>query len=154
MAINSRIIPNFPNYKIYEDGRIYNIKTGRLLKNQLKNHQYWKINLWNNSGPDSLYIHILLAEAFIPNPLKLPQVNHKDGIKNNFELSNLEWVTISQNSIHAFNNNLTPVPGSKLNWDLVREIRKTHGKLQIAADIFNVNKSTISKIRRNKTWVE
>lgn len=52
------------------------------------------------------YLHRLLAEHFIPNPLNLPQVNHKDGNKLNCSLDNLEWVTVKDNVIHAYKNGL------------------------------------------------
>jgi len=46
--------------------------------------------------------HRLIAETLLPNPLNLPQVNHKDGDRANNKLNNLEWVTQSENMIHSY----------------------------------------------------
>lgn len=55
----------------------------------------------------SRYLHRLVAEAFIPNPECLPQVNHKDGNKENNCVDNLEWVTGSENMQHAYKTGLS-----------------------------------------------
>jgi len=56
------------------------------------------------------YVHRLVADAFIPNPLRKKTVNHKDGDKSNNCVSNLEWATYSENLIHA-----TSVLGVRVN---------------------------------------
>lgn len=56
--------------------------------------------------PKTIKVHREIAKAFIPNPNNLPQVNHKDGNKENNNVSNLEWVTNIDNAHHAIENGL------------------------------------------------
>src|SRR2546429_529520 len=51
-------------------------------------------------------LHVLVAKAFVPNPLGLPEVNHRNGIKHDCRADNLEWTTPSQNLQHAVDNGL------------------------------------------------
>ena len=64
------------------------------------NGRYQNIYLCKNKNKKCFYIHRLVAEAFIPNPNNLPEVNHKDRNKNNNYVENLEWVTASENMQH------------------------------------------------------
>lgn len=100
-----KLIEGYPNYLIYESGRIKNIKTGRFLKPVKKKTGYRNIDLCNGSVK-TFQIHRLVAETFIENPENKPYVNHKDGRKSNNKKSNLEWATQSENIKHAWDNGL------------------------------------------------
>lgn len=65
---------------------------------------YIRVKLKNNSSRTGYLIHRLVAETFIPNPQKKPQINHKNGIKDDNRVSNLEWVTPQENVDHAIDN--------------------------------------------------
>jgi HNH endonuclease/NUMOD4 motif len=87
-------------YEVSDMGRIRNSKM-RIMK-PATSHGYYQITL--RSGLEKsrhFQVHRLVAMAFIPNPKKLPFVNHKDGNKKNNRVENLEWVTQSENTIHS-----------------------------------------------------
>lgn len=72
-------------------------------------HAYAHITLNKPDGTQQrVRIHRLVAEAFIPNPDNLPQVNHKDGNKANNNVENLEWCSIRDNLLHSFRTGLHP----------------------------------------------
>lgn len=71
-----------------------------------KNTQYLMVNLWKNNKGTNYYSHRLVAQAFIDNPCNLPEVNHKDGNKQNNNVSNLEWVDKQGNVNHAIETGL------------------------------------------------
>ena len=99
----ARRITDFENYIIYSDGRVFNERTQCWLKHSMA-AGYPRVQLAKNGKKHTKHIHRLLAEAFIPNPQNLPQVNHLDRDRMNFSLSNLEWCTQSDNALHAYRN--------------------------------------------------
>lgn len=93
-------IKDFPDYLVSSYGRVKG-KSGKILKQSKKKEGYLQVTLCNISRKSAL-VHILVAEAFIPNPSQKPCVNHIDGDKTNNNISNLEYVTISENTLHAY----------------------------------------------------
>jgi hypothetical protein len=85
--------------------RIY----GKLMKPRLHRCGYLVIELSFNNEKERYFVHRLVAMCFIPNPDNKPQVNHKDGNKSNNIVSNLEWVTNSENQKHAVATGLKPI---------------------------------------------
>lgn len=105
-----KTINEFPNYEINELGQIKNKKTGKILSQSLSSKGYYQVNIGNKSRR----VHRLLAEAFIPNPSNLETVNHIDGNKLNNSLSNLEWMSRSNNVLHSREElGIKPIPYSK-----------------------------------------
>lgn len=90
-------ISDYPDYMIYDDGRVWSNKTNKFLKPSPTNRGYLTVELFNNSGSKRLLIHRLVAIAFIPNPHNWPQINHKDENPQNNCVANLEWCTARYN---------------------------------------------------------
>lgn len=104
-------------YEVARDGRVRSVPRvcvrrngttqplpGRLLRHQPCTTGYVMVNLNDkaNGRLKCAKVHRLVAEAFIPNPDGLPEVNHKDSDRGNPHFDNLEWVTRSQNRKHAY----------------------------------------------------
>lgn len=85
-------------YQVSNTGRVRS--SNGIMKSRVSGC-YPRIKLCNNGASEHLFVHRLVAEAFIPNPENKSQVNHKDGNKLNNVVSNLEWVTPSENAIHS-----------------------------------------------------
>jgi hypothetical protein len=106
------------NYQVSNLGRIRSlnrkswngtgwfIKKGQIIKLQKSNSNYSCVLLWNNNKRKNFWVHKLVALHFIPNPEDKPEVNHKDGNKQNNNINNLEWCTRSENRSHAWKNGL------------------------------------------------
>jgi hypothetical protein len=156
-----RPVKNFePYYLISDLGRVKTIKTELIRKLQIHEDGYLYLLLCINEVRYKKYIHKLVAEAFIDNPLNLVEVNHIDGNKQNNSISNLEWCTHINNMVHANKNNLIVrlngenISSSKLTEQQVFEIRNLKGKLRgnVIAKRYNVCKDTIYDILHGRTW--
>ena len=99
-------------YKIDKDGNIYSLPRKGTVKHIRKISQnknkfgYMQVVLIKDNKMKTYLVHRLVAIAFIPNLDNLPQVNHKDGNKQNNVVDNLEWCSVSYNTKHAYENNL------------------------------------------------
>lgn len=136
-------------------------KKGRFLKPQTNPKGYLFVNLCKDGYVKLFLVHRLVAIAFIPNPLNLPLINHKDGIKKNIKPDNLEWSTESNNVQHSYDMGLQSKRGVKtsntiLNEDLVVEIRNKFSKEEMTkkelAKKYRVSLSSIYSIISRRTW--
>ena len=180
-------------YAITRSGRIWAYKRkiekksrwGRLISygwggywlksNTTKNGDwYMSISFGNSQDPNrrGFKVHRLVAQAFIPNPLNLPEVNHKNGDKLDNRVENLEWCTRKENLEHGFKikpssqrNYLRGENGTwaKLTQKQANEIREKYKKKKsrYSTDVstrklakeYNVSFPTIGDIVRNKRYI-
>lgn len=98
------IITHKSLYQISDLGRVRNNK-GQILSQTLDpKTNYLRVHLSKNGKTDWYLVHRLVAEAFIPNPEGLPNVNHIDEIKTNNRRTNLEWCTQQYNCNYGTRN--------------------------------------------------
>lgn len=107
-------IRSFENrYEVSNFGNVYSIKRNKLLVQTPSYQDYRGYNQVCLFGEDqkkhTKLVHKLVAEAFIPNPNNLPQINHINGNKFDNRVDNLEWCTASYNTKHAYDNNLNNI---------------------------------------------
>lgn len=93
------------DYSVSDDGIIRKDTTNYILKQSIQ-QGYKFVTLLIKGKQKRMRVHRMVAEAYIDNPANKPYVNHKDGKRDNNVVSNLEWVTPSENTIHAVQTGL------------------------------------------------
>lgn len=90
-------------YRISDYGRVKSLRSGKetLFKLDENNCGYYRVTLYKDKKRYRFLVHRLVAEHFIPNPNSLPIVNHKDETTYNNCVSNLEWVSDSENQLYG-----------------------------------------------------
>ncbi len=165
------------SYGVTEDGRVWSYPKmwlsgfGRRCSHQgrfltLFHHSggYLSVALSRDGQTRLRFVHRLVAQAYIPNPQHLPEVNHIDANKKNNHRSNLEWNTRLQNAKHAKRHNLykhEPArgerhPDAKLTDSKVKEIRRLWDADEVSlGDLiarYGLSKSSLSAVCNRRTW--
>ena len=154
------------SYMVSTDGMVKRVETDRILKQKLDKDNYLSINMsmGGRGNTRQVFVHRLVAEAFIPNPENKPLVKHIDGNPINNCVENLKWVTPKENVEHSIkiglknNDHGSLSCNSKLSPNEISYCRKMYqprSKLygcRALAKRFGVSKSTMSYVLNNKTY--
>ena len=142
-------------YSVDEDGNVFSHISDIKLKPYLTGEGYLNVKLDGKNRK----VHRLAAEAFLPDFLEKPQVNHIDGDKLNNHISNLEMVSASENVTHAFKSGLNPKGENHTNSKLynddaiaIKRLLLTGERVTSIARKFGVSKNAISDIKFGRTW--
>lgn len=151
----------YPNYGCSFDGQVFQWYFEKPMSILIDTKDYPRFRASHNGKPSNVMVHLIVADCWVENPdpqFKI-NVNHKDGDKKNFSASNLEWVTRSENQLHAIKNNLKAKGENLYNSELSEsEVHLICQKLQQGALIkdlaseFDVSKDIIRKIKDGSTY--
>ncbi|MCC4389194.1 NUMOD4 domain-containing protein [Limosilactobacillus reuteri] len=143
-------------YKISTLGRVMN-SNGKILKQQTSPTGYRVLTLWNEGKPKHVFVHRLVAIAFLENPHNFPFVNHKNEIKVDNRISNLEWISAKGNSNYGSRNKRIAHRNSKPVVQLTLEgkvVRKWSSAAEAGRNGYSqavINKCISKRAKWNKT---
>lgn len=175
--IRYKVWGELPKYEVGSNGTVYSLNYNnsgkrKQIKSRLDADGHEYVILVVNSKRHKRLVHRMVAICFIDNPGNKPQVNHKDGVRNNNDIENLEWVTSRENTLHGYRSNGrkpsekqiaqrkemfggTNNPKAKLDFEQVLSLRKkrSSGTLvkHLAAE-FGISVAQVSAIANNKFW--
>ena len=90
-------VQGYPNYLIYEDGKIFSKYKNNFIKPHINSEGYYHKNLYKNNNRKNHSIHRLIAIHYIPNPENKREVDHINRDRSDNRIENLRWVTHSEN---------------------------------------------------------
>lgn len=139
------------------------VMPSKIRKASKNKYGYLIINFRVGGENTTCILHRVVAKAFIPNPNHLPEVNHKNGIKSDNNILNLEWVTSKDNVKHAWVNKLIKKPRhgpynskAKMSYEKITELKTLYDSgnytLTELAKRINVSRTTLGDAFKGRTW--
>ena len=148
-------------YAISNMGNVKSFISNKILKACTDNQGYSIVTLCKDKVHRTKTIHRLVAIAFIPNLELKKQVNHKDGIKQNNNVNNLEWATSKENILHALQKGLFVPNFKKIAFDKRKKVLQINPNTYEVVEIYisshdaakktGFNRGNISSACRNET---
>lgn len=143
-------------YMVSSYGRFFNLKNKKYIKTSLTSQGYRRVFISYNNKSKYFLAHVLVAKTFIPNLKNKPEINHKDGNKENNKISNLEWVTHKENMRHAFDTGLcvyeTHEKYSNEQIHLIcKLLEMNYGSFKTIAKSTGTSRQSVSRIFHNET---
>jgi hypothetical protein len=152
-----RDIPGYEGlYQVSNMGRIKSLRKEyeHIMKLQVIRNGYLSVPFTINRTSRLLKVHRLVAMAFIPNPDNKPEINHKDGNKQNNIAENLEWSTRKENIKHGYKKGLYPKKKTHIgNWRGFINIFSKDGDFIIQTENTKLAARWIQEHTENKTAV-
>jgi hypothetical protein len=148
-------------YQVSNCGNIKNTKSGRILKHNIDIYGYCYLSISHKGNKYQRTVHSLVAQAFIPNPESKPQVNHKDGNKENNYDWNLEWATHLENMKHALETGLRNNTIGSNHSNSVYSDKQIHKICKLlengsstteVSNVVKIPRKYLDKIRRGELW--
>lgn len=153
-----KAIIEYPDYVISDDGLVKRISSGFMSRGHMCG-DYLRLVFHFGNEKKREAVHRMVALTYIPNPKNKTMVNHKNGIKTDNRVDNLEWATPKENVRHAWDMKLVNVSGennvgSKLKNRHVHAIRALQDILprEEICELFKVKTTTVAYIIRGKSW--
>lgn len=146
-------------YQVSNHGSVvsfHNCSAGRILK-PINQGRYLKVSLCARGHVSQVLIHRIVAETFIPNPDKKPEVNHINGVKTDNRAENLEWVTRKENEAHSRRSGLHDEEVKKRKKPVVAKCIATgecqeYESILKAAKTLDISPGSISKILQGHAY--